>query len=144
MNINLINNIDFFIFIICVFLLVAIGKFFITPIKWIIKLILNSILGGFLIYIVNLIIGLFGIHIGLNLYTSLFVRDIRNTRDNISNFTMGTLIMVKKLPKGQTLYYNFYIISKYYFLLYKKCDLYGHRKIKEYVIYISLLKFPLV
>ena len=115
MNIDLITDTNFLIFAICIFLVLIVGKFFIVPIKWIIKLILNSILGGILIYTVNLIIAIFGMHIGLNLYTSLFVRDIRNTRDNIFNFTMGTLIMVKKLPKGQRWYYNFYIISKYYF-----------------------------
>ena len=41
--------------------------------KWIFKLILNSVLGGFLIYIINLIGGAWGLHIGLNIYTSILV-----------------------------------------------------------------------
>ena len=37
------------------------------------KLIINSIIGGILIYIVNLVGASFGISIGLNLFTSVFV-----------------------------------------------------------------------
>lgn len=50
-----------------------IGKIFIVPLKWIIKLVFNSILGGIIILIINLIGGIFGFHIGLNIYTSLLV-----------------------------------------------------------------------
>ena len=91
------------IFVSCICLLFIIGKIFIVPIKWIIKLILNSIFGGILIYVINLILGVWGLHIGLNIYTSLIVRYSRGTRSDIfnCNFTMGTLLMVKKLPKGQ-------------------------------------------
>lgn len=39
----------------------------------IIKLIFNSILGGGLIYFINQIGASFGIHIGLNLITSVFI-----------------------------------------------------------------------
>ena len=51
----------------------VIGKIFILPIKWILKLIINSILGGILIWVINLVGGMWGFHIGLNLYTSLLV-----------------------------------------------------------------------
>ena len=39
----------------------------------IIKLIFNSILGGVLIYFINQIGASFGLHIGLNLSTSVFI-----------------------------------------------------------------------
>lgn len=54
-------------------MLFIIGKIFIVPIKWILKLVFNSILGGILIWIINLIGGTWGFHIGLNIYTSILV-----------------------------------------------------------------------
>ena len=39
----------------------------------IIKLIINSILGGVLIYFINQVGNSFGLHIGLNLITSVFI-----------------------------------------------------------------------
>ena len=61
-------------------MLFVIGKIFIIPIKWILKLACNSILGGILIWIINLIGGTWGFHIGLNIYTSVLVRSVRNPR----------------------------------------------------------------
>ena len=49
------------------------GKIFIWPLKSILKLIFNSILGGVLIYIINLVGMNFEFHIGLNLLTSVIV-----------------------------------------------------------------------
>lgn len=60
-------------FIICIVLLFIIGKVFIWPLKKILKLVFNSILGGLLIYIINIIGMNFGFHIGLNLLTSILV-----------------------------------------------------------------------
>ena len=57
----------------CICFIFIIGKIFIIPIKSICKLAINSILGGVLIYIINLIGGAFNFHIGLNLVTSLFI-----------------------------------------------------------------------
>ena len=37
------------------------------------KLVLNSILGGILIFVINLIGANFGFHIGINIVTSIFV-----------------------------------------------------------------------
>jgi len=54
-------------------MLFVLGKAFIVPIKWILKIVLNSILGGVLIWIINLIGATWGFHIGLNLYTSILV-----------------------------------------------------------------------
>jgi len=61
------------IFLACICFLFIIGKIFIVPIKWIIKLIFNSILGAILIFAINLIGGIWGFHIGLNFITSIIV-----------------------------------------------------------------------
>lgn len=57
----------------CVIGLWIIGRIFSIPIKAVFKLILNSVLGGILIFIINLIGGAFGFHIGLNVLTSIIV-----------------------------------------------------------------------
>lgn len=46
---------------------------FIVPIKFILKLMLNSVLGGIAIVVLNIIGDAFGIHIGLNLVTAAAV-----------------------------------------------------------------------
>ena len=61
------------IFLGCVIFLFVVGRFFIWPLKTIGKLILNSLLGGFLIFFINLIGGIFGFHIGLNYITAITV-----------------------------------------------------------------------
>ena len=66
-------NINILIFISCICLFLIIGKIFIVPIKWILKLIFNSILGGVLIYIINIVGTTCGFHIGLNFYTSILI-----------------------------------------------------------------------
>ena len=73
-------NINILIIISCIGLLFIIGKIFIIPLKKIIKLVFNSIIGGLLIYLINLIGGIWGFHIGLNLFTAILVRHIRSTR----------------------------------------------------------------
>lgn len=66
-------DINTLIIISCICILFVIGRIFIVPIKWILKLVFNSILGGLLIGIINLIGGTWGFHIGLNIYTSILV-----------------------------------------------------------------------
>lgn len=69
-------NLDFNViitFIVCILFLVILGKIFVLPFRSILRLIGNSIMGGLIIYIINLIGGLWGFHIGLNLITSIFV-----------------------------------------------------------------------
>lgn len=70
---------DILIFISCICMLFLFGRMFIVPIKWISKLIWNSILGGILIWIINLIGGVWGFHIGINVWTSIIVRYLGNT-----------------------------------------------------------------
>lgn len=60
-------------FIVCIIFIYIIGKIFVFPLKKILKLILNSVLGGFIIYLINLIGSSFGFYIGINLFTAVFV-----------------------------------------------------------------------
>lgn len=78
-------NINALIIISCICILFVIGKIFIVPIKWILKLVCNSVLGGILVWIINLIGANWGFHIGLNIWTSILVRGFRNSRCNIFN-----------------------------------------------------------
>lgn len=57
----------------CAIAIFIIGKIFLFPIKKILKLVFNTIIGGAIIYIINLIGITFGFHIGLNIITSLVV-----------------------------------------------------------------------
>lgn len=57
----------------CIIFIFLIGRLFIIPLKNILKLVINSILGGGLIYIINLVGANFGFHIGLNIFTAIFV-----------------------------------------------------------------------
>ena len=79
-------NINILIIISCICILFVICKIFIIPIKWALKLVFNSVLGGILIWVINLIGGIWKFHIGLNVYTSVLVRIFRITRCNFSNF----------------------------------------------------------
>lgn len=60
-------------YIACIFFLFIFGRIFIVPIKTILKLIINSVLGGVIIFVINFIGSLFNFHIGLNFITSIFV-----------------------------------------------------------------------
>lgn len=67
----------------CICFIFIFGRIFILPLKKILKLIFNSILGGICIYVINLIGGNFGFHIGLNFFTSILIRIIRLTRSGL-------------------------------------------------------------
>lgn len=60
-------------FFACIIILFLVGRIFIVPLKKILKLVINSILGGALIYIINIVGASFGFHIGLNIGTAIFV-----------------------------------------------------------------------
>lgn len=68
MDINLILTI-----LACIIVIYILGRIFILPLKSIMKLIVNSILGGAMLYLINLIGGMFGFYIGLNIFTAIFV-----------------------------------------------------------------------
>lgn len=67
MNTNIIT------YLACICFLFLFGRIFIVPIKKVLKLVLNSILGGIIIFLINLIGGLWGFHIGLNFFTSILI-----------------------------------------------------------------------
>lgn len=67
MNTNIIT------YLACICFLFIFGKIFIIPIKKILKLVLNSILGGLTIFLINLVGAMFNFHIGLNIFTSVLV-----------------------------------------------------------------------
>ena len=60
-------------FLACICFIFLFGKILIVPIQKIVKLIINSILGAFVIYVINLIGANFGFHIGLNIITSMVI-----------------------------------------------------------------------
>ena len=60
-------------FFMCIIAILILGKIFIIPFKKISKLLINSILGGLLIYLINIIGANFNFHIGLNIFTAIFV-----------------------------------------------------------------------
>ncbi len=59
-------------FFICVVAILILGKF-VLHFKNILKIVINSILGGLLIFIINIIGANFNFHIGLNIFTAIFV-----------------------------------------------------------------------
>ena len=67
----------------CICFIFVFGRIFILPLKKILKLIFNSVLGGICIYVINLIGGTFGFHIGLNFFTSILIRTIGITRSGL-------------------------------------------------------------
>ena len=69
----------------CICFLIIFGKIFIVPITKIVKLVINSIIGGVLIFLINLIGGLWGFHIGLNIY-KYFNWIIRITRCSMFDY----------------------------------------------------------
>ena len=67
MDINIIT------YLACICFIFIFGRIFIVPINKILKLVLNSILGGVVIFIINVIGNNFGFHIGLNFFTSILI-----------------------------------------------------------------------
>lgn len=61
------------IYVACIIGIIIIGKIFIIPIKIIVKILINSILGAILLYVINLIGAMWGLHIGINAITALIV-----------------------------------------------------------------------
>ena len=61
------------VYLACICFLFIFGRIFILPLKSILKLVLNSILGGVIIAIINLVGGMFSFHIGLNYITVIVI-----------------------------------------------------------------------
>ena len=73
------------VYLACIIFLFILGKFFILPLKSVVKLIGNSILGGILIFIVNSIGSIWNFHIGLNIGTALITGILGVPRSNITD-----------------------------------------------------------
>lgn len=84
----------------CILFLFIIGRIFIVPLKFILKLIFNSIIGGILIFVINLIGGIFNFHIGLNIITAIVVGILGVPRSYfISNFKFAVIEFSRKIMK---------------------------------------------
>ena len=66
-------NINIITYLACICFLFLFGRIFIVPLKKILKLVLNSIIGGIVIFVINLIGSNFGFHIWLNFFTSILI-----------------------------------------------------------------------
>ena len=61
------------VYVACIIGIFIVGKIFIIPIKIITKLIINSFLGAVLLYVINIVGTVCGLHIGINVVTALVV-----------------------------------------------------------------------
>lgn len=61
------------VYVACIIGILIVGKIFIIPIKIITKLIINSFLGAVLLYVINIVGTVCGLHIGINVITALVV-----------------------------------------------------------------------
>ena len=66
-------DINVYIYLGCIIALFIVGKILTVPLIKILKLVINSILGGVLIYLINFVGSGFSFHIGLNFLTAVFV-----------------------------------------------------------------------
>ena len=57
----------------CLCFVFLFGRLLVKPMKFILKLLLNSIIGAVLIFLINLIGANFSFHIGLNVVTSVVI-----------------------------------------------------------------------
>ena len=60
-------------FVTCIIFLLIFGKVLLFPMKKIIGIVLHSLLGGLLIWIINIVGTSFGFHIGLNIISAVIV-----------------------------------------------------------------------
>ncbi|MDI9476316.1 MAG: pro-sigmaK processing inhibitor BofA family protein [Natronincolaceae bacterium] len=54
-------------------LLYVVGWILLIPLRWMIRLIWNGTLGGIMLFIINLIGGIWGIHLAINPFSAVFV-----------------------------------------------------------------------
>ena len=57
----------------CICFVFLFGKILVKPMKFVLKLVLNSVIGGLIIFLINLVGASFSFHIGLNVVTSVVV-----------------------------------------------------------------------
>ena len=83
------------IYLACIIGIIIFGRIFILPIKTILKIVANSILGGLLIFIINLIGNAFNFHIGLNVITAITVGILGIPRCNFTYYIKDIFIKLK-------------------------------------------------
>lgn len=66
------DNNTIIIYLACIVVIFIVGRIFYLPLRRILKLLINSALGGILIYIINIVGASWGVHIGLNFVTAIF------------------------------------------------------------------------
>lgn len=66
-------NTNIIAYLACICFLFLFGKIFIVPLKKILKLIVNSILGGITIWLINIVGAGINFHIGINFFTSILI-----------------------------------------------------------------------
>ncbi len=65
------ENYSFLLYVFCFITLIIVGKLMVLPIKKIIKLIINSVLGIMLMNVINVIGNNYNFHLGINWWTIL-------------------------------------------------------------------------
>ena len=78
-GVDCIMNTNIITYLACICFIFIFGRIFILPLKKILKLVFNSILGGICIFVINLVGANFGFHIGLNFFTSILIRIVGTT-----------------------------------------------------------------
>lgn len=86
----------------CICFIFVFGRIFLFPLKYIVKLAFNSILGGVVIYIINILGSFYSFHIGLNIFTSVLVGLFRITRSYEFNYNKIISSIIIKI----NFYYN--------------------------------------
>lgn len=97
-------------FLACIIILFIFGKIFIIPLKSIVKLIINSFLGGICIYIINIVGGSFGFHIGLNIITAMLVGFLGLPGAGLL-ILLKIILRIKKLFLNKSVLKNIYKIN---------------------------------
>lgn len=87
------------VYLACIIFLFLIGKFFILPLKSILKIIGNSILGVILIFLTNLVGGLFNFHIGINIATAIITGILGIPRCSITNYIKNIYLEISIVSK---------------------------------------------
>ena len=85
------------IFLACVVFLYLIGRFFSVPLKILFRIIGSSIIGGCIIFVINLIGGTFGFHIGLNVVTTAVVGILGVPRYSTTYYVENIFIKLKRV-----------------------------------------------
>ena len=85
------------IFLACISFIFLVGKFFVIPLKMVIRIIGSSVIGGCIIFIVNILGEIIGFHIGINVVTTIVVGLLGIPRSHITYYFGNVSIKLKKV-----------------------------------------------